>query len=146
MEQKRDHKAATGEDILVGLFSKKEAAHRIADGCRHLHSSVLGQKDAGYGLTCTLVKDGGQSAYPWEPRTGITEIAVQSSSSRQEIIARIISEAKIDTKRHLKEKVSSVLEELMTNAIYHAYRNATGGEKYARSAKASLKAEEKVTV
>jgi anti-sigma regulatory factor (Ser/Thr protein kinase) len=146
MRTKRENMTNPVEQVVVGLFSKKEAAKRVAEGCRHIHSSILGQKDSGYQNTRKCLETGKDLTYSWELKREATEMRIDSSASRHQCIEKIIGDTGTGTKRHLKEKLSSVLEELVTNALYHAYRTTRGNEKYARNKAAHLSAQERIAI
>jgi anti-sigma regulatory factor (Ser/Thr protein kinase) len=145
MKAKRENKTAK-EEVLVGHFSKKDAATRVADGCRHVHSSALGTKDPAYALTLQSLADNKDTTYPWELTRESNVLTIGTSNARHELIQRIVADTGVSTKRHLNEKLTSVLEELVTNSIFHAYRNHQGGEKYQRTKSATLSTSEMISV
>lgn len=132
-------------DLVCGLFSKQEAARLIADGTLHVHSSTLGARDAYARVTEESLKSGSPVPYPWEhPKTASASV-VRTSKERHSRVAEILGALGIDSDQKLKDRVGCVLEELISNAIYHGYKR-NGENKYARSAAVTLAANELVTV
>ncbi len=83
--------------------------------------------------------------FAWEHQTNLKSAQVTSSKSRYEIIQFVVNSLKLSGKRRLKEKIECILEELLTNAIYHAYKKG-GSEKYLRKENITLPESEKITV
>lgn len=134
------------DQLVCGLFSKKEAAGIIGKGTRHLHSSTLGSSDPCARVTQQNLDLGKQLAYPWEKFAEAARLHLGSSADRYEMIETIIQRTGVTSKRDLKEKVQSVLEELFTNAIYHGYRNEDGSPRFPRRLSAKLDEKEHVEV
>lgn len=130
--------------VLSGVLSKKEAARRIAGGMRHVHSAVLGERDALARLTLEHVQKGTVPIYPWEKQNEIQEIELSRSAERHDVTNQIIQHPSIAACRDTRERVELVLEELLTNALYHAYRLPDGGEKYPRKSPVELAPQERV--
>ena len=119
-------------NVLCGLFSKKEGAQFISKGLRHLHSTSLGARDACAQITRKRVLQGKNLPYPWEQVSGFVTFSLSSSDQRYELISRLVSDPLLKSKRELTERARIVLEELITNSVYHAYIATTGEEKYNR--------------
>lgn len=131
MSTARKKDVAPEPEVFSKLLTKKEGAERIAGGVRHLHSSEKGKGTADTKATQEALKDGSVPTYEWE-RTKTKEFRIASSAERYDLIARLVGDAKLRTKRVLRERLEIVLEELLTNSLYHAYRSDAGQEKYAR--------------
>ena len=129
----------------VGIFTKAEAAKKVAEGIRHVHCSELGIRDPIYVATLSAAEKEMPPRYLWEPSLKTTEVAVTQSADRHEIFDQLISKSAVEVKRQLREKVGMVLEELISNAIFHAF-HFDGKEKYSRTADVSLKSNEAVKV
>lgn len=121
-----------------GLYSKREGAKLIAQGTRHVHSSRLGVRDQLVKSTQQSLETSKVPTYPWEKGSDAETIQIKASQDRFEVIKKILSHPSLSNKRDLKEKVHTVLEELLTNAIFHSYNNADGTPKYGRLATVSL--------
>lgn len=145
-KKKRLEKKAAVTLVLTGLFSKKEAGHHVAAGTRHVHSSTLGARDACARITQRELESETPSQYPWERAQEATLFELRSSAGRMELIKKISSQACLAAKRDLREKVELLLEELLTNSIYHSYRAKDGSEKYARKDSVILTESEVVKV
>lgn len=134
------------EKLVTGLFSKREAAALIAQGTRHLHSSRQSPLDTCATITQEALAKKTVLVYPWENQGVLHELQLTKSAQRQQSIGAIIQQIGITGKRDLKEKLESLLEELITNAIYHAYQNADGSPRYARRDSISLTEAEKIKI
>lgn len=141
-----EKKKPLNPSTLCGVFTKKEAASLIMGGCSHLHSTSLGAKDPGFVATQAALHTGKLPTYAWERTPGLIELKVGSSVDRLPLIEQVVLRAGIEGRRSVREKVENVLEELLTNAIYHAYRVASGKEKYSRRAQVTLNSNEVVTL
>jgi anti-sigma regulatory factor (Ser/Thr protein kinase) len=131
---------------LCGVFTKRQAVVSISQGCRHLHSSVLGQRDPAAKVTQEALTTNSIPTYAWEPTQDLSPIMLTKSADRAQVIDQIIVGGNLEKKRFIREKVTSVLEELLTNAIYHAYHTASGAEKYARRDEVTLQKTEVLAV
>ncbi len=136
----------TTTEVISGVFSKKSAVDAIGNGCRHLHSSTLAERDPATKSTQEALSNSTVPTYPWESGNKIEELRLASSVDRQSLIHQVITRAGIEKKRYLREKAESVLEELLTNALFHAYRNPDGKEKYSRRSQVTLKSSEVITL
>ena len=119
-------------EVLCGLFSKKEAAHLIAGGARHLHSSTLASRDTGARATTESIETNTVALYPWEQADPKIASRISSSAQRYDFIREVLSRQSIASRRDLKERLETVMEELLTNAIYHAYLEPDGAPRYQR--------------
>lgn len=138
-------KASGKTELACGLYSKQEAARLIAEGTCHVHSSTLGARDAYARITDEAVRAGSQIPYPWEHAKTAATITLKTSKERHTRVAEIVDKLKIESDLKLKDRVGCVLEELISNAIYHGYKSS-GESKYERSASVTLSADEVVTV
>lgn len=128
-----------GEEILLcGLLSKKEAAQRIAGGIRHLHSSILGERDACARVTAESLRRGEPLSYSWEQPAQTEEVTISSSAERYQLSSRLIQNPIVAGRRKVRERLEVTLEELLTNSLYHAYRDGNGEEKYPRKSPVQL--------
>lgn len=132
--------------ISVGLFSKKEAALQIARGSKHVHSTALGSSDPLAILSESATLKNTSARYPWENIPSICTSDLQSSQKRRECIASITDFLQLEDKRSMREKVELILEELITNGIYHAYLNKNGNEKYQRKSSVELAGKESICI
>ncbi len=133
-------------ECLVGVYSKKAAADRIVHGCRHLHSTPLGDKDPGVQITRANLKNPDLIPYSWEPKDAAQLCELASSQGRFELIQAIVMSLGLKGRRSLGDTVTTVLEEMISNAIYHPYRNDDGTQKYSRKQVATLAQNESVCV
>lgn len=133
-------------EIKVGVFTKKEAAQLIASGIKHIHSSSLGTNDPCVTTTKEIQSSYIAKQYPWEELTKVKQLIVSSSHNRQELIQQVLQDLAIPSHRDLLDRVKLVLEELITNAIYHSYFTSTGSEKYDRKSIVNLGESEKIRI
>ncbi len=133
-------------DLHCGTVSKREAVGLIGSGCQHVHSTPLGDRDPGVKQTTDSLRANAVPTYSWELEAQSSELKLASSVDRQAMIQQIVARAGIEGKRFLREKVESVLEETLTNALYHAYRDRNGKEKYARRSRVTLGSNEILTI
>lgn len=131
-------------ELLCGKYTKREAVGLIAAGTRHVHSTTLGERDPAAKETAEAISKSAFATYGWEPKTGLNQIRLVSSADRQSVIDQAVSELK--GRRSLREKVQSVLEELITNSLYHAYRLDCGSEKYPRKSGVKLEQNETLSI
>jgi anti-sigma regulatory factor (Ser/Thr protein kinase) len=139
-------KTAAEEALTFGLFSKKEGAQKIAKGFTHVHSAPLGDRDACVRATAEALKKGTVPTYPWEKCETVEIVKVTASSERYQIASKLINHPLVVNRRKFRERLEVVLEELLTNALYHAYRSDNGDEKYPRKLPVQLPAEETLTL
>lgn len=131
--------------VAVDRMAKRDAAKRIAEGCRHVHSSPLGRRDPGVASTEQALATGDVARYPWELAKSST-FSLTSSDERHELIEAILGRFGHGWKREMRERVKSIIEELVTNAIYHSYRQADGTRRFPRKKTARLAPQEAVEV
>jgi len=124
--------------IVCGLFTKREAAHLIANGTQHLHSSTLAGRDAAARITADSIDQQRVPIYPWEQVEPKSNFQVTSSAERYDFIRDILSRQGVSSRRDLKERIETATEELLTNAIYHAYHNTDGSPRYVRRQSVTL--------
>lgn len=131
-------------EIKAGEFTKPEAARLITEGYQHIHSSPFGNKDPLMAATQLKLQNNSQEPYFWEKIHSMT-YAIKSSQDREKVIDSILQSEEMKDKRFLRERVRIVLEELCTNAIYHAYQ-MHGRDKYSRTKKIALSESETVVL
>lgn len=146
MKRAQAKSADLGHELVCGLFTKKEAAQLIANGTQHLHSIVKGKVDLCADITRENIDRNLLNAYPWEKPHEATKNFLSSSKDRYKIIEEIIHGSKVPAKREMRERVHSVLEELLTNAIFHGYRNQKGVRRFPRGNSATLTDLEKIEI
>lgn len=142
----KNPKSEPSQKLLCGVLSKREAVATIGGGCRHVHSTALGTRDPAAKQTSDALAGQKVATYAWEPSTAVQPMLLGNSIDRAAVIQKVIVEGGIEKKRFLREKVSCVLEELITNALYHAYRNSAGSEKYARRKDVTLASQEVIEI
>ncbi len=120
------------ETFSAGLYSKKDAVFEIISGKSHLHSSNLGNQDPLARETFKALQQNRIPTYAWEATPNeCLRYRLTESSQRACLIDRILSDLKIQ-RRALRERGQLVMEELLTNAVYHSYHTTKGAEKYHR--------------
>lgn len=134
-------------DIVCSHFSKSEAAQLIAKGYQHVHSTELGERDACYQITLQKMHETSiHSYYPWEGLVSTESLILKSSRDRLSTFEKILKALELTDKPSLSHKLSTVYEELITNAIYHAYEGRKGKPKYERSQPAQLADKEAIEI
>jgi hypothetical protein len=131
------------EELVCGSFSKRDAAAKIAGGVRHLHSSPLGMRDPCARLTRQALEQKKTYPFPWES-SDVAKLPIATSATRVGAIQEVVSRCGLNGRRGIRDRAVGVLEELLSNAIYHAYRNADGSPKYLRRDSIVLGEKEKV--
>ncbi|MBI4404910.1 MAG: hypothetical protein HY537_12150 [Deltaproteobacteria bacterium] len=130
-------------EIVCGSFSKEEAAKLISAGTRHVHSSRLGDDDLYAKITKETLNFGRTLSFPWELQKDCQEITILSSDARNDVTQKILSGLGGIGR---KERVTCVTEELLSNAIYHAYQLPDGSPKYLRLQTVTLSPTEAVSL
>lgn len=141
----RKSDALPATEVVLGTYTKRQAAARVADGTRHIHCTELGPKDPTYAETLRALGSNQVPHYLWEPSNPLKETAVIGSTKRVELVSKILKQNGIEIKRNLRERIELVLEELLTNALFHAFK-AGQKEKYSRKKDVKLNASEAVKV
>lgn len=131
------------QNLIVGEFTREEIIKQLLHGITHIHSTPLNERDPCYKITKYRLEKGKKLLYPWEPRTGASNHVLFESEKRYGIIDSVINNI---IKRQLREKARIVLEELITNAFYHAYKCQNGEEKYNRMNEVKLKSFEGIAL
>lgn len=139
------HDEVGSASIAVGGMAKRDAAKRVAEGCRHVHSAPLGPRDPAVQQTEQAIASGQVPRYAWEVSKTAT-FTLTSSDERHELIEAILGRFGNGWKREMRERVKSIVEELVTNAIYHSYREADGTRRFPRRKTARLAPKEAVDV
>ncbi|MCB0405171.1 MAG: sensor histidine kinase [Bdellovibrionales bacterium] len=129
-----------------GLFSKPEAAEKIVAGARHVHSSNLGAHDPLVAITEGGSERGLDFSYPWERRQEAQFVEVRSAEDRHKVLRELVGLLGTDGHSTLKDVVGTVLEELISNAIYHGLRLKNGERKFNRFEKPQLQPSEYIKV
>lgn len=130
--------------VSIGTFAKRDLPTLTGRGIWHVHSSPLGEKDPLVQLTLQATQKGEVASYPWEAQQAATLYRVSESRHRTGVIEQIGQEKNLS--RYFKERVTTVLEELISNAIYHSYKGADGKDKYRRKDSVILADKEAVEV
>lgn len=131
-------------DLVCGVLSRHEAGMAIARGTRHIHSSPLLEADPCVVITKgLLMKKFSPDRYPWEAQAPKT-LTLVKSVDRHVMIQKAVSETGVGSRRELRERVEMATEELLTNALYHAYRNFDGFPKYRRRDRVHLSPGEQI--
>ncbi len=133
----------TEETLSCGLFSKKEASGLISSGVRHVHSSSLGERDSLAKITKDAIATGTPTPFPWEFLEA-NQIEISSSNQRTKVIETVLEAGSPHARRDLNDRITSVLEELLTNALFHSYLRADRSPKYPRHLPANLDRREKL--
>lgn len=142
----RNDEVDVSKSIAVGgAMAKRDAAKRIANGCRHVHSSPLGTRDPAVLHTEQAIANGEVPSYPWEV-SKVSTFTLMSSDDRHELIEAILGRFGHSWKREMRERVKSIVEELVTNAIYHSYREPDGSRRFPRTKTARLSPKEAIDV
>jgi len=131
--------------LKTGLFSKQEGAETILTGIRHVHSSILGVNDPCWKHTEASLA-GFISCYPWEIAKPEDGIMISQSTKRSDCLELIASSTQFGHKSQNRERLRLVLEELLSNAFYHAYKNKERQDKYDRLLPATLMPGEEIRV
>lgn len=132
-------------NLVTGLFSKTEAAQLISQGVRHLHSSILGAHDPCV-LTTEKLLQKKTGHYSWDLTSQSEELIILKSSERAELFEQICSKTEFGQRTQNRTSLRQILEELLTNAIFHAYKQTGNQDKYNRLQPANLSAEETISV
>jgi anti-sigma regulatory factor (Ser/Thr protein kinase) len=134
------------QDLVCGQFSKREAAQIIATGVSHLHASPLGTNEPLALVTASSIKTSTLPLYTWETSIKSTDLTLVNSEDRAKLIKKIASQTGIENRNEFSDKLGLVMEELLTNAIYHSYENGKGGAKYGRKENVKLNASEIIQI
>lgn len=117
---------------MIGLYSKKEGAGHVALGCEHVHSSMLGPRDPCAVATVAALRAGSIPVYVWERQSPLGSVKIRASRGRRETIRTVVDGCGVASRRELREKLETVCEELVSNALFHAYRNVDGTPRFRR--------------
>lgn len=134
------------QELTCGQFSKREGAQIISTGVPHVHSSPLGDKEPLALITAASTKSLVIPVYPWEMVGQALDLTLNNSDERAKLIKKIASQTGIERKHEFSDKLGLVLEELLTNAIYHSYENISGDQKYDRRLNVKLAASETIQI
>jgi anti-sigma regulatory factor (Ser/Thr protein kinase) len=132
--------------LKCGVFSKKDGANFVIEGVSNIHSSILGPRDTFARVTVAALQNNEPPTYNWELINLSHEIKIHNSANRNEIIVQAAEMCGITKNRDLNEKFGLVLEELISNAIFHAYENKKHEPKYSRSQRVTLEPREVLSV
>lgn len=133
-------------EAIRDCISKAEMGALIVQGYTHIHSSPNIKGDRFANIVDSALEKGRTPIFPWELIRLASVIEVTSSIQREKTISTIITALQLDNKPTLKGRVTSVLEELLTNAFYHAYHLSNGKEKYERTKVANLETAEAIRI
>lgn len=131
-------------EVLCGKYSKKEAAQFISTGSRHLHSTQLGKNDPLAKQTLDAILKKQIPLYVWEKLKERQTVCVSSSEGRGDKINEVITG--MGLKRGFRDKTQMILEELLSNSIFHSYQNPDGSPRYGRRQDVVLEEKEKIKV
>lgn len=131
-------------DVVTGKFTKAEASIFLASGKAHLHSTQSSQRDSDAIATIEGVGNASIPTYSWEVLTPSVS-TITESGTRRHFIENLLSGNPL-LNRDLSERLDIILEELLTNALYHGYRNTKGEFKYRRTDTVNLSQDEAITV
>ncbi len=126
------------EEVACGVFSKQDASHLVEKGISHIHSTSLGERDPLYQLTCRAAAENSPLHYPWEGTARCHFAAIDASASRHNKILEMLSTLGLNPAQRFGHRVQGILEELITNGMFHAYKNKDGSAKYSRREKTQL--------
>lgn len=132
-------------DLMVGLFSKSEAAHWISKGIQHFHSSLLLAADPCVQITQRKLA-GERLAYPWEKLTENKTQTIGSSIERKSVLHQITASLSFSKRSQNRERLEMVLEELTTNALYHSRKDPQGNDFYSRRQEVILEQGKSISV
>lgn len=144
MSQPASKKMKNAPWVSQGIFTKREMAELVDGGTFHIHSGAQPEVAQMAKITEEARLTGVIPGYPWEPKAATTLYRVPDSPSRASVTQRIIEEHKLS--RYIRERAQLVLEELLSNAIFHSYRGANGQDKYRRKDLVQLADKEVVEV
>lgn len=130
--------------VIRATMTKREAAELVAAGNLHIHSTPLTDKDPCAKKTQDWLSTGKVPTYPWEKPVIAQKIKVTSSSERHTLIHRLVNNPLLIHRREMRERLEITLEELLSNSLYHAYRNKTGVDKYHRKQPVELSKNEQL--
>lgn len=133
------------ERLICGLFSRKHGAQFIASGIGHVHSTLFGARDSCVQATKKAINTDKIPTYSWEQSESCTTLPLKNSNERTKVIQEIMVKAGAEGKKRLEDKLSLVLEELLSNGFYHAYF-VNGKSKYERTKAACLSENEILTL
>ncbi|MEZ4751241.1 MAG: ATP-binding protein [Bdellovibrionota bacterium] len=111
-----------------------------------MHSSNLGAHDPLAELTETGKQRKGDFSYPWEKEKAARFVEVRSAEDRHRVLREFVEALGSEGHRACRDVVGTVLEELISNAIYHGLRLENGNRKFARQDKPSLQPSEYIKV
>ena len=133
-------------DLCCGQFSRKDAALVVTGGVKHLHSSVLGAKDPFARATADALVKKTVPCFGWENTRSRLEKRLSTSKGRQEWARSFISTCFPSCRRDTRERLESILEELLSNALFHGFSNPDGTSRYQRLKQADLNPNELLVV
>lgn len=123
---------------FVGVLSKKEVPKLLSEGVLHIHSTSQGKNDPFVIETHQFLSSNKMGPYSWEPKKQTEDCIIHSSKMRRQLISNISKNCPVLHKSGLREKIETVSEELITNAIFHAYQEKEGHSKYNRKSEVEL--------
>lgn len=126
-------------ELHAGLLTRVEAAKSVISGTQHVHSSVLGESEPDAVKVDSFLNDdqGLVPTFSWECDEELRETLIHSSGERRSVVREILTSEGIAEKKSLYEKLNTVLEELISNSIFHAY-NSESNTRYHRTDSISL--------
>lgn len=143
--KKKEKSEFSAREVQIGLFSKEEAAHFFFSGYRHLHSTLLQSSDPLVQQTIRRIK-GNAAVYSWETANEHKQILVKSSSEKREAIRDLNSRTDFSNQTQNRDKLEMVLEELLTNALYHSEKNSHGRDFFKRTELVTLPSKKAINI
>lgn len=120
------------DEFLIGRpLSRKDAAILIAQGNAHIHSTVLGMKDAAVKATANRLS-GQPGRHPWIPTRPHVKLRLTASQDRAAAGNHLLTSLFFTERTSIKENIRLLIEEMTSNAIYHSIRNTEGRDRYHR--------------
>lgn len=132
-------------EIKVGLFSKEEASEFIFLGHRNIHSTMLQLADPLVQQTMQRQMREG-TCYTWEVAKQKSKIDLTESSKKRDAIETLASQTQFANQTQNRDKLETVLEELLTNSLYHSQKDSSGQDLFKRTESLNLPHEKAVTI
>lgn len=143
--RKKVQQSTSNAEIKAGLFSKEEASEFLFLGHRHIHSTMLQLADPL--VQQTMQKQMGEhTCYNWEVAEQNNNIALSESSRKRAVIEILTAHTQFANQTQNRDKLETVLEELLTNSLYHSQRDSSGQDIFNRTEAVVFSQEKAVSV